>query len=145
MMRLLCAVALMMAAPGTALAAEDTPKAVVDAFHAALQGGKGEAALALLADDVLIFESGHAEQSKEEYAAGHLAADMEYEAAIKSTVTDRRLSAEGDVAWIATEGHSVGTFRGKDVNLMTTETMVLRRLPEGWRIVHIHWSSAGEH
>src|SRR3546814_15767141 len=42
--------------------------AVVDAFHAALDHGNEVDALALLADDVLIFESGGAERSKAEYA-----------------------------------------------------------------------------
>ncbi len=39
--------------------AQEAAKAV-DAFHAKLAGGDGAAAAALLADDALIFESGHA-------------------------------------------------------------------------------------
>jgi ketosteroid isomerase-like protein len=116
----------------------------VDAFHAALKAGDRAAALALLADDVLIFESGHAEQSKEEYIAGHVDADMEFEAATKSTISQRRVMEIDDVAWVASEGHTTGKFRGKDVNSMSTETMVLRRFGNDWKIVHIHWSS-GSH
>ena len=40
-----------------------------------------------------------------------------------------------------TEGRTAGQFNGRAVNLVTTETMVLKRGPEGWRIQHIHWSS----
>jgi ketosteroid isomerase-like protein len=35
-----------------------------------------------------------------------------------------------------------GEIDGKPLDLITTETMVLTREPEGWRIRHIHWSSA---
>ena len=33
------------------------------------------------------------------------------------------------------------TFKGKAIDSITLETMVLRREQSGWRIVHIHWSS----
>jgi hypothetical protein len=46
------------------------------------------------------------------------------------------------VAWIASEGRTTGEFRGKAINSVSTETMVLSRANSGWRIVHIHWSSA---
>jgi len=29
----------------------------------------------------------------------------------------------------------------KSVKLVSTETMILRKNADGWRIVHIHWSS----
>jgi ketosteroid isomerase-like protein len=35
-----------------------------------------------------------------------------------------------------------GAYKGKPVDRLTTETMVLRKTPDGWRIVHVHWSSA---
>ena len=34
-----------------------------------------------------------------------------------------------------------GSFKGKSIDLLTTETMILRRMAGDWRIVHIHWSS----
>ena len=46
------------------------------------------------------------------------------------------------MAWIASEGRTTGTYKGKALDLVTTETMVLRRSGHGWKIVHIHWSSA---
>ena len=54
---------------------------VVDAFHTALEHGDTEGTLALLAEDVLIFESGDAERSRDEYAEHHLAADAAFSAA----------------------------------------------------------------
>ena len=116
--------------------------ATVDAFHAALQRGDARAAAALLADDALIFESGRAERSKAEYAAHHLPADAEFSRAVSSVVTRRAGQADGGSAWIATEGRTTGTYKGKPLDLMTTETMVLRRTGGAWKIIHIHWSSA---
>ncbi len=69
---------LLMPSYADAATASDT----VDAFHAALQHGDKEAALAILAPDVTIFESGHVERSRAEYADRHLAGDIEFAKAI---------------------------------------------------------------
>lgn len=116
--------------------------AVVDSFHAALQRGDTRAALGFLANDALIFESGGVERGKAEYASHHLAADAAFSQAVPATITRRAGEAVGNVAWIATEGRTTGTYKGKPVDRRTVETMVLRRTGAGWRIVHIHWSSA---
>ena len=116
--------------------------AVVDGFHAALRRGDTKAALGALADNALIFESGGAERSKAEYASHHLSADSAGTQAVASEVTRRTGEAAGNVAWIATEGRTRGSYKGKPIDEVTTETMVLRRAGRGWKIVHIHWSSA---
>lgn len=123
-------------------AAARSPAATVDAFHAALRRGDTRAAAALLADDALIFEEGGAERSKAEYAARHLPADAAFSQAVATTVTRRAGSSDGSFAWIATEGRMTGTFQGRAVDRLTTETMLLRPAGAAWKIVHIHWSSA---
>jgi len=115
--------------------------AAVDAFHAALENGDTGAALALLADDVLILEGGSAERSKAEYAASHLAADAEFSAAVPNVRTHRTVRAVGDSAWVASEGRTQGQFNGRPINSLSAETIVLQRDAAGWRITHIHWSS----
>ena len=50
--------------------------------------------------------------------------------------------AVGNIAWITSEVRTTGTYKGKAVDRRTVETMVLRRAKAGWKIVHIHWSSA---
>lgn len=114
---------------------------VVDAFHAALKAGEPDKAAALLTSDVLVFEAGGAERSKTDYAAAHLAADAKFEGAAESTPQQRTGSASGGLAWIATEGRVRSQAGDKVVDRLTTETMILRRTPAGWRIVHVHWSS----
>jgi ketosteroid isomerase-like protein len=117
--------------------------AVVDAFHAALRRGDPLAALALFADQGLVFEDGRAERSKAEYALRHAAADAAFSKAVSSVRSRRTGHASGDLAWIASESRTKGRFKGQDVDRIMVETMVLRRDSAGaWKIVHIHWSSA---
>lgn len=117
------------------------PASVVDAFHAALEHGDTAGALALLAEDVLIFESGEAERSRAEYAQHHLAADAAFSAAVPSTRTRRMARAGADNAWVASESRTAGQFNGRSIDSLSVETMVLRHEADGWRITHIHWSS----
>ncbi len=130
-------------APGAASIAPEAAgaAAVVDAFHAALKGGETAAALALLTPEVMIFEEGGAERSRDEYAAHHLGSDAAFAAASEAAVTSRSGQIVGDVAWIMSEGRTTGEFNGRAVDRLTTETMVLERRADGWRIRHIHWSS----
>lgn len=116
--------------------------AVVDAFHAALRGDDTAGALALLADEVLIFEGGRVERSKAEYAAHHLAADAAFSKAVSSTLTRRSGGASGDTAWVASEGRTAGEYKGRPIDRVTAETIVLRRSGGAWKIVHIHWSGS---
>jgi ketosteroid isomerase-like protein len=118
------------------------PAAAVDAFHAALGRGDTSAAAALLASDAVIYESGRAERSKDEYAGHHLPADMAFAKATERNITRRTGQAVGDFAWVATETTTMGTFKSKHINSVGKETMLLRRSQGVWRIVHVHWSSA---
>jgi len=129
-------------APAVLSASAVSAAATVDAFHAALRRGDTRSAAALLADDALIFEEGGVERSKAVYAAHHLPADAEFSKAVRSVVGRRAGHSDGRLAWIASDGRTSGTYRGKAVDRVTTETMVLRRTGREWRIVHIHWSSA---
>lgn len=114
----------------------------VDAFHAALAAGDTKQALALLADDVLIYEDGGAEKSKDEYAAHHLEADMAFLKGVKQSAVAHSAQVNGDVAWVMNQGKTTGTYKDKAINSASTETVVLRRIDGEWKIVHIHWSSA---
>ena len=143
MRRLLIAAALAGTLASAAVAAPNSDAAaVVDAFHSALAKGDARAAAALLADDSLIFEEGGVERSKAEYVTKHLPADAAFSKAVRSSVTRRTSNRAGNLAWIASEGRTTGTFRGKAVDQVTTETMLVRLSGNDWKIVHIHWSSA---
>jgi ketosteroid isomerase-like protein len=128
-------------APAAAAAAPPEAAKVVDAFHSALARGDTAGASALLADAVLIFEAGGAERSKAEYASAHLPGDVAFAKAVGSELTRRTGGASGDLAWVASEGRTKGRYKDRDVDRISTETMVLRRQAGVWRIVHVHWSS----
>jgi ketosteroid isomerase-like protein len=116
--------------------------AAVDAFHSALRRGDTSAAAALLADDALVFEEGGAERSKTEYVAKHLPADAAFSKGVVSSVVRRFGGFERALAWVSSEGRTTGTYKGREIDAVTTETMILRRIRGVWKIVHIHWSTA---
>lgn len=117
------------------------PERTLNAFHQALRTGDKTAALALLAEDALIYESGHAE-TKPEYAAHHLDADIAFAKEVPGTTVRRRGGSAGPLVWLTTEGRTTGTYKGKVVDRRTTETALLRSDAGKWLIVHLHWSSA---
>ncbi|HJU38766.1 MAG TPA: nuclear transport factor 2 family protein, partial [Tahibacter sp.] len=128
-------------ADAPAAATPTEPVAVVDAFGKALAAGDTAAALALLDPSVTILESGGAERSRDEYAAHHLGADAAFLRAATITPLARTGDAVGALAWVGSETRIAAVSKGKPVKLASTETMVLKNTPDGWRIVHIHWSS----
>jgi ketosteroid isomerase-like protein len=115
--------------------------AVVDRFSQELAAGNTSAASALLDEDVVIHESGGVERSRAEYAAHHLAADAQFMRSSTRRLLSRTSGASGDLAWVASETELSRDVEGKPKRSIMTETMVLQRSGEGWRIVHIHWSS----
>jgi ketosteroid isomerase-like protein len=133
--------------PVSAQATEQTPSldsiAVVrtaDRFQQALAAADSAAALWLLADSALILESGELE-TRGASRSGHLAADVEFTRAVSSDRHVERVVVAGDAAWIVATTRTKGKFRGRDVNTLGAELMVLARTPAGWRIAVIHWSS----
>lgn len=114
---------------------------IVDAFHLALGRNDAKAALALMADEAIIFEGGHAERSKSEYASHHVGADAAYASAVPSRLLRRSGVSDAGMASIISETRTTGRYKDKPVDRVSTETMVLRKTSDGWRIVHIHWSS----
>ena len=117
------------------------PQQAVEAFHTALSSGNRDAALASLSPEVVIFEGGGAETSREEYASHHLGGDMKFVQGTSRETVDQASSSNGDLAWVITQSRTTGTYREKSIDVVGTETMVLRRTGDAWQIVHIHWSS----
>ena len=131
-------IALLLTLASSPVAATD-PANVVDMFHSALQRGDTGAASALLMPDALIFEAGHVERSATEYAGGHLAGDAAHAAKTRTGFGARRCVLAADQAVIATE--TITTALDKTDPRIGTETMVLTKVGDAWRIGHIHWSS----
>jgi ketosteroid isomerase-like protein len=114
--------------------------AAVEAFHHAITTGDSSVVTRMLAEDVVIFEAGGME-SRAQYVSKHLPADTEFEKAVKSQRSPIRAVVLGETAWASSTNELVGTFQGRAVDLVATELMVLSKVPDGWRIRAISWSS----
>jgi uncharacterized GH25 family protein/ketosteroid isomerase-like protein len=114
--------------------------AAVVKFHAALAAGDSASALALLANDVVILESGGIE-TREEYRSHHLPGDMAFARAVRSERSPLKAVVLGDVAWVTGTSTTTGEYRGRAVNSAGAELVILTRTAQGWRISAVHWSS----
>jgi len=115
--------------------------AAVDRFFEALSTGDLQRAGAELDPEVIVLESGGAERSAAEYLGGHARHDAEFLKGAHHNLLRRTARVAGEVAWIASESEMHAEKDGKPVTYASTETMVLRSGKDGWKIVHIHWSS----
>jgi mono/diheme cytochrome c family protein len=119
----------------------DTPVAAAKALHAALSSGDAEKVEALLDPNVLIFEGGNVERSRKEYAAHHLPSDLKFMQAATYKLERQSGDTVGDLAWVVSESRLTGAHEGKPIDLVSTETLVLKKSGAAWKVVHIHWSS----
>jgi ketosteroid isomerase-like protein len=138
-MRKLLFVLMMMAFGTPAIAA--SPQETVDAFHAAMHAGDKDKLAAMLSPDVLVFESGHVERSRAEYAGHHLPADVAFAKAVTRKVLRQGERIVGNQAVLWQETETIGTFKDKPVHSFGTETTILEKKGDDWLIVHVHWSS----
>ena len=115
--------------------------AVAERFNTALSSGDLATVEALLAADVLILESGGAERSREEYMGHHAVSDAAFLKGAHRQLLRQRARTAGEFAWVGTESELHAQKDGKPLTVQSTETMVLKQTADGWRIVHIHWSS----
>jgi ketosteroid isomerase-like protein len=115
--------------------------ATIERFSVALAAGQIDRAAADLDPKVLILESGGVERSRDEYLAGHAKADAAFLKSAHVALKRRSAHASGDLAWVASESEVHAMKDDRVLSIDSTETMVLHRTAEGWKIVHIHWSS----
>ena len=114
--------------------------AAVAKFHASLAAGDSSAALALLADDVTILESGGVE-TKTQYRTGHINGDMSFAKAVPSVRTVTGVRVRGDAAWVTSSSVTQGESNGRQINSTGAELVVLTRDGGAWKIRAVHWSS----
>ena len=113
---------------------------LVGDFHAALEEGDSTKALALLAADVTILESGSVE-TLADYRAHHLPADIAFARAVKAKRAPRTVTVSGDVAYSVATSATAGTYKDKPVDTVGAELIVARKVDGAWKIAAIHWSS----
>ncbi len=114
--------------------------AVVERYHRALSDADSVTALALLADDAVILESGDIE-TRDEYRSHHLSADIEFARAVPSVRGPVSVVTQGGAAWAISTATTHGSYRGRTIDSQGAELMVVTRKQDGWKIRAIHWSS----
>ena len=113
---------------------------VVTKYNESIALGDSGTALALLADDAVILESGGIE-TRAQYRTGHLPADIRFARSIRSQRSPIVVRVHGDAAWATSTSTTQGEASGRTVNSVGAELMVLVRTTQGWKIAAIHWSS----
>ncbi len=125
------------------LFADETPAPaqVVDAFHKALEAGDSAAALSHLRRDVVVYEMGLVDRSRNAYFANHLQRDMRGARYYQRELSSRSSGGSGDQRWVLSSYRNTRSEGGRSTVHESIETMILRRQGNAWRIVHIHWSA----
>ena len=96
--------------------------------------------VSLLADDVLIVESGHI-QTRSDYLGGHLGADMKASQGSTGVRTVVKVSIVGDAAYVVSKTVTPPTAAVGSTGSELAELMVLSKSSAGWKIRAVHWSS----
>lgn len=118
-----------------------TPEAALKAFHHALAEGRGDDALGYLHPRAVITEGGRVE-TVEHYAGGHMAGDMEFLGQISiEPVSSEMLAKSETQATISNQRRLHGQIKDQAIDLLSSETATLVKTDNGWRILHLAWSS----
>jgi ketosteroid isomerase-like protein len=112
----------------------------VRAFHEALEVQDSVGAMALLARDALVAESGGLE-TRDEYRSHHLPGDMAFASVVSRTSTLAQLRIVGTTAWVMSKSETKGSYRENAIDSRGVELVVLAKEEGGWKITAIHWSS----
>lgn len=114
--------------------------AVVEQFQAALAAGDSAKAVSLLADDLMVLEAGTIE-TRADYLAHHLGADIKASARAQGERMVLKVSLIGDAAYVITKTVRPPTGAPGSTGSELAELMVLSKTAGGWRICAVHWSS----
>jgi ketosteroid isomerase-like protein len=126
--------------PVTAPPNESDVTAVVESFYGAIKKGDAVAAMNVIAPDAVFLESGKLE-TRAEYEANHLPADIEFESQVTGKRRPMRVTFDGNTAWVIALTEYDGKFDGDPVSFVSAQLVVLTRDSGNWRIRTIHWSS----
>jgi len=125
-------------APAPAPPKEADIAKVVNSFYGAISAGDKAAAMHLIAPDAVFVESGKIE-TRAEYEANHLPADIEFESQVKAVRGPLRVTFHGaDTAWVISRAEY---DEGNPEKYINTQLMVLTRDSDDWRIRTISWST----
>ncbi|MDR7133922.1 ketosteroid isomerase-like protein [Lysobacter niastensis] len=112
---------------------------VVDTFLTALAGGRLEAARQLMTPDAMVLANGHVLGDRDTYINGAAKGDAVALGTVEHKLLRRDVKAGANLGWVVSESSLRYPNNASAVEVMT-ETMLLTRTADGWKITHIHWS-----
>ena len=86
-------------------------------------------------------QQGFTDNSRDDWGSRQLADANQFARQTERRVLRREASQDTNTAWVISTTVTEGQFDGRKLVLDGTETMLLRRGVDGWRIAHIHWSA----
>lgn len=115
--------------------------AALERFWTSLLSGDAESAGAELDPSLLVLENGGGGHTRDDYLDRQFSHDAAFLIQARVVLKQRSARISGDLAWISSERAIAAKRDRQELRIVSTETAVLRRSADGWRIVHLHWSS----
>lgn len=112
---------------------------VVDAFLTALAGGRLDAARQLMTPDAVVLANGLVLGDRDTYINGAAKGDAAALGTVQRELLRRDVKAGANLGWVVSET-TLRQPNGASAVEVMTETMLLTRTADGWKITHIHWS-----
>lgn len=118
-------------------------KAAYESFNRAVETGHTQGALRLLHPQLVVFEMGHVEGSRDDFQRDHLPADIEVmkTSKLEGPAPTIHVAEGGRFAWVLSTYRLTGTYKDRILDSEGTTTAILVRSQGGWLIRHLHYSS----
>ncbi len=117
-------------------------QAVVKAYHEAMARKDVDALKNLFHPDLVVFEAGGVDKGRDAYLEHHLGPELkELKSWTYGPMETSVLTGDPTSVVLCSFTYEAALDSGKISKGKATESMVLTRTAEGWRIRHLHWSS----
>ena len=120
--------------------AADAAAKVVDGLMAAMADGQFETARQLMVPGAIVMANGVVLGPRDAFidGAAHKVTDVLRQT--QRQLLNRKIEAGPAAAWVLSEKLVKPTRQGQPAEVLT-ETMLLARTAQGWKVAHIHWST----
>lgn len=120
---------------------EEAVSQVIKAYHLAMEARSTDRLGAVMDPQVLVLEGTYKNVGWPDYRDNHIGPEMKDWKEFK--IADPKILevlVSGDLAYAVQEASLTIVTAEKTILMSTTETFVLRKGPNGWKIKHIHYS-----
>jgi len=115
--------------------------AVLNAYMGALANAQFDVARKLMAPNAVVLRDGRVLGSRDTYFAGDARTDAALLHGAQRDLLRRDAKAGDGVALVLSEKRLRTSTDGKSTDQLVTETALLVKTPDGWKIAHMHASS----